>query len=468
METISSLITVPLKKLVLSSKNVRKSNRDEDIEGLAQSIQEHGLDQNLIVIPSDERGKYEVIAGGRRYLALRRLQAQRTIPATFDVPVKLIEPEDARAASLRENIERVAMNPADEILAFAEIVTDHADEADPIAYCARRIGRSRDVVAQRLRLAKLPARILDALRDGTIGLNAATAYASVADPEAQLQIFRGEEARAIGQKHRPDNVRDALKGRTLPASCPQARYVGIDAYVAAGGRTDRDLFMGADAGEQLLDPTLLNELAREKAEAELPACLAQDGFGSGAFTKNLIYPGGEMPKAPAGFTTAFIWADMPDDERKVAIGVYALSAATPESLMLMAVQKPVRPPAVGAARPIPIRPDPIDAAVAELKTRQAHQSAVAGEGRPGEALRAQALQRAAARIAAEHVIEEAVLGSAIDPEKIIFPIDASFLPPVTTAIGDDDTILVAVQIRVPRAELEAAIPEAEQQLEEAA
>ena len=68
--------TVPLNKLVVSPRNVRKTNGEEDIAGLAESIRSKGLLQNLVVSKSADGKLFDVDAGGRRLRALQLLAQQ--------------------------------------------------------------------------------------------------------------------------------------------------------------------------------------------------------------------------------------------------------------------------------------------------------------------------------------------------------------------------------------------------------
>jgi ParB family transcriptional regulator, chromosome partitioning protein len=316
---------VHLKQLRRSDLNVRTTDVEEDIQALAADIRAHGVLQNLGVVPNPlGKASYDVVAGGRRLAALHHLQDQGDIDGDYLVPVRIHAAEDGRTTSLAENLHRVAMNPADEYAAYAAIVADHAAEEDPLAYCARRFAVSRTHVEQRLRLADLAPEILDALRANRIGDAAAKAYASYADHDLQLTVFRAEEKRSYGTKHDPRAIRDAMTSKTYSADCVQAVYVGLDAYHAAGGRSERGLFMGQEEGDRLIDPSLLDRLAREKAKDELPAAVTRDGYASGLLAQGFnAYPA--WPTAPAGFGRD--WkrpADVPVADRGTLIGVYSV------------------------------------------------------------------------------------------------------------------------------------------------
>src|SRR5271167_3692302 len=93
---------IALDTLVASPSNVRKTGALTGIEELAASIAAHGLLQNLQVRPG-EKGKFEVVAGGRRFAALQRLAKGRVIAKTEDIACHVMNGEDASEISLAEN-----------------------------------------------------------------------------------------------------------------------------------------------------------------------------------------------------------------------------------------------------------------------------------------------------------------------------------------------------------------------------
>ena len=125
---MSNIIAIPLNKLTRSARNVRKSG-GESIADLATSSLVHGLIHHLTVVEQqahngENSGKYEVVAGGRRFAALQRLAKQKKVPKTFAVPCHVVDPATATETSLAENIIRVAMHPADQFFAFHDLVVE--------------------------------------------------------------------------------------------------------------------------------------------------------------------------------------------------------------------------------------------------------------------------------------------------------------------------------------------------------
>ncbi len=330
---------VPLNKLILSPRNVRKTNGDDDIESLADSIASKGLLQNLVVSESvDHPGKYEVDAGGRRLRALQLLSRQKRVAKNMPVPVQIIPRDDALEASLAENLQKVAMNPADEVEAFQAIVYEGSNPLSAInnvptriANCARRFGRTERYVEQRLRLAALAPDILDALREYRITIEAARAYASHPDHQVQLAVFRKEDARAASQpewSHRPVSIREQLAGKSYPLDHRLVRYIGLDAYVAAGGKTERDLFMGDEDRELLIDTALVRKLATEKAQREADEQAKEAGW-TGAAIVPVDGPSWGAPKVAKGFVAQSCRdvSELPLAQKIDAHAVYRLNHA---------------------------------------------------------------------------------------------------------------------------------------------
>jgi ParB family chromosome partitioning protein len=437
---------VPLSKLILSPRNVRRTNGDEDIESLADSIYSKGLLQNLVVSESLEHpGKFEVDAGGRRLRALQLLASTKRMAKNHPIPVHEIPRDDALEASLAENLQKVAMNPADEVEAFQTIVYGGENEghgsiddaASRIANCARRFGRTVRYVEQRLRLAALAPEILTALREYRITLEAARAYASHPDPVAQLYVFAKEDEKGEWG-HKPQNIRDALAGKSYTADHKLVRYIGLQAYVDAGGRTERDLFFGDTDRELLLDTALVKKLATEKALEEAQSIAQADGWLDAAMAP-VDGPTWGTPKAPKGFREGRLW-NVEDDEAKRAQSIRGYRINDDGTGVV-----PIPHTCL-----VPIEPEAADASASAPAT-----------GRDWAAEhRAKEIRMAAARLATEPSMKDTLLKG-----RVFWPEDrARWIEPFYET---DDSIFVALMVRVDPEELAARLAEAEQEFEAA-
>jgi ParB family chromosome partitioning protein len=252
--------SIPLKKLVPSPRNVRKSSDVLADLQLRADIGARGLLQNLVV-RKGKRGKFEVEAGGRRLAALQALAEEGTLSESHEVTCLVIEGEESevREASLAENFQRLAMNPADEAQAFAAIIEAGATTED----VARRFGLTVRFVEGRLRLASLAPCVFEALAEGTITLDMAKAYGAISDVERQAHVYA--ELQDAWYQITPDTIRRMVLDATVRGSDPRAVLVGRDAYLAAGGRIERELF-DDDASESWIDVALLEDLAHKAME----------------------------------------------------------------------------------------------------------------------------------------------------------------------------------------------------------
>ncbi|AOK67862.1 chromosome partitioning protein ParB [Burkholderia multivorans] len=255
-----NLILVPLGQLLPrhSKLNVRKTARRLSIPELAASISRVGLLQNLIVVLAADGEHYEVVAGDRRLTALKLLAKKKRIAADHDVPCLLVADASARTVSLAENILREAMHPADQFEAFAALVK----EGRPVEDIAADFGVSPLVVQRRLKLANVSPRLIADYRAGDVTLEQLTALTITDDHRVQEAAFYDAPH---WQRNAPA-LRERLIAREVSAAHPLARFVGLEAYTAAGGQIIRDLFAEDDNGIYLGDTTLLARLAQTKLD----------------------------------------------------------------------------------------------------------------------------------------------------------------------------------------------------------
>ena len=244
--------SIPLDQLEISTANVRKTDAGEAAHAeLKASIAAHGIIENLNVrqLGPDNQGKprFAVIAGGRRLAALTALANEGVLAEDHPVPCRIVtNGVDDAEISLAENIIRVPMHPADQVQAFSAL----ADEGASVAGIAARFGVSERTVEQRLRLGNAAPEIVDGYRAGEIDLETLKAFAVTTDRGRQMAVW----GRVSQQGYRPSSwqVRQALTQDRIPAGAAIATFVGVDAYEAAGGIVDRDLFADQYEGRHLV------------------------------------------------------------------------------------------------------------------------------------------------------------------------------------------------------------------------
>ena len=276
MEHTNESILVKVSDLVPSPYNVRRHSR-ASIEELAALIDSQGLlhsptvHEHLVGRGKSHRLAFAVSAGERRRRALRWLQERGKLPGDHEIACKLIAIERAREVSVAENSGREPMHPADEFEAFKALV----DEGKGIEDVAVAFGVSLLTVQRRLKLAAVSPKLLALYRedDGKINLDQLMALAISDDHAVQERVWF--------EAHEWDRSPAALKrklttGEVEAAGNVLVRFVGVEAYEAAGGIVRRDLF-DDEQGRFLSDPELLNRLASEKLEG-IAALVREEGW----------------------------------------------------------------------------------------------------------------------------------------------------------------------------------------------
>ncbi len=262
--TLSSSRDIPFNRLVLSQSNVRRVKSGLSIEELARDIERRGLLQSLSVRPvldgeGAETGTYEVPAGGRRFRALELLVKQKKLAKTAPVPCVVREAGSAILAeddSLAENVQRVALHPLDQFRAFRDMLEKGMSEEE----IAAAFFVAPTVVKQRLRLMTVSDKLLEIYEQDGMRLEQLMAFSISDDHARQEQVW---EIVAQSHNREPYVIRRMLTEKTVRASDVRARFVGLDAYLEAGGAIMRDLFE-ADDGGWLQDPAILDRLVMEK------------------------------------------------------------------------------------------------------------------------------------------------------------------------------------------------------------
>lgn len=169
----------PLEDIIPNPEQPRKLFAKETLDELAASIEEKGLIQPLIV-RSLGGGKYELIAGERRYRAAKQVGLE-----TAPVVVKETDGSETLELALIENIQREDLNPIEEALAYKELLSKHQFTQDELA---KQLGKDRSSIANSLRLLKLPDKIRDFLINNMISMGHARALLSIDNKELQIQI----------------------------------------------------------------------------------------------------------------------------------------------------------------------------------------------------------------------------------------------------------------------------------------
>ena len=273
--TLSPSRDIPLDRLVLSQSNVRRVKAGVSIDTLAADIARRGLLQSLSVRPllgadGQETGRYEIPAGGRRHRALELLVKQKKLAKDAPIPCVVRAADNdvlAEEDSLAENSFREQLHPLDEFRAMQAMV----DKDAGVEEIAAHFHTTPASVRQRLKLAGVSPKLHILYANDAMTLDQLMAFTVSDDHMRQEEVWDqlehsfNKSAAYIRQKLTENSVRAADK---------RASFIGLDAYVDAGGGIVRDLFE-ADGGGWLTDPALLDRLVDEKLKATSELILAE-------------------------------------------------------------------------------------------------------------------------------------------------------------------------------------------------
>lgn len=151
---------------------------DQKLEELARSIEEHGVIQPIIVRKKDDG--YELVAGERRWRAAKKAGISK-IPAI----VKEYSDSQMLEIALLENLQREDLNPIEEATAYKQLIEDLGITQEALS---KRIGKSRSVIANSIRLLNLPEEIQNLLAKGKITTGHARALLSLDNEKEQKQM----------------------------------------------------------------------------------------------------------------------------------------------------------------------------------------------------------------------------------------------------------------------------------------
>ncbi|ALX44523.1 ParB/RepB/Spo0J family partition protein (plasmid) [Burkholderia humptydooensis] len=254
---------IPLKRLVASPYNVRRVP-PTGIKELAFNIwHSGGLLQNLVVhamkVGSRKAQKFGVAAGERRRLALVYLLEHDYIADDYPVRCLVVPVKDAVLLSATENEMREPMHPADACDAYRILV----ESGRSIEDIAGLYGVHTKTVQRRLKLARVSPKLADLFRAGEIKLDQMQALAlSDSHDEQEAAWFEAEPYNRDAHTIRRRFVRDEQSF----VSNRVAKFVGVEAFEAAGGAVRRDLF-SATEDAWYRDHALMLRIATEQLEA---------------------------------------------------------------------------------------------------------------------------------------------------------------------------------------------------------
>lgn len=162
-------------------EQARKTFDEDTLKEMANSMKLYGVLQPLLVTKLPN-GRYQIVAGERRYRAAMKANLT-TVPAIIkDLPV-----EEIKAISLIENIQREDLNAIEAAEGIKELMTNHGLTQEAVA---DRIGKSRPYVTNLLRLLTLPEEVLEMVKSGKISSGHARALVTIDNKEFLINLAK--------------------------------------------------------------------------------------------------------------------------------------------------------------------------------------------------------------------------------------------------------------------------------------
>lgn len=183
----NNLWFIPVSKIFSNPNQPRKNFKPELLDELAESIKKHGVLQPLVLSEKAD-GNYEIIAGERRWRA-SKIAGLTTVPAL----VKEFKDQEKLEVSLIENVQRADLNPIEEAFAYQRLMEEFDLTQEEVA---ARVGKSRSLIANTVRLLTLPEKIKEALIEEKINTGQARALLSLPTDKERLEMLSS----MLGQK----------------------------------------------------------------------------------------------------------------------------------------------------------------------------------------------------------------------------------------------------------------------------
>ena len=198
---------------------------EEKIEELARTIHTHGIIQP-IVIRKIEEDSYEIIAGERRYRAMKKLGWEE-VPAI----VRNLDDKETASIALIENLQREELTAIEEAYAYEQLLELHALTQEALA---QRLGKGQSTIANKMRLLKLPEEIKQSILTKELSERHARALISLKDPELQMQVFQEVLNEGLNVKQLEDRVKEVLSPPEPKEKkkAPQRKSVSKDVRIA--------------------------------------------------------------------------------------------------------------------------------------------------------------------------------------------------------------------------------------------
>lgn len=243
-ETINpdEVMQLPLAEITPNRYQPRSIFNEEKIAELAQTIHTHGMIQPIVVRTiEDDKKRYEIIAGERRFRAVSSLQWE-TIPAI----IREMNDKETASVALIENLQREELTVIEEAQAYQRLLDLHGLTQEALA---QRLGKSQSTIANKLRLLKLPKTVHQAITDKRVTERHARALIRLKDEDQINKVLAEIIEKGLNVKQTEERIKLVLEPKQKPKR-PQFKGVSKDVRIAMN-TIRQSLTMVSDTGVNL-------------------------------------------------------------------------------------------------------------------------------------------------------------------------------------------------------------------------
>ncbi|KGR79878.1 nucleoid occlusion protein [Ureibacillus manganicus] len=224
-KSTEEVVKITIDQIIPNRFQPRTVFDEEKIEELARTIHTHGVIQPIVVRRFGEE-QYEIIAGERRYRAMKKLNWTE-VPAI----VRNLSDKETASIALIENLQREELTAIEEAMAYQQLIELHSLTQEALA---QRLGKGQSTVANKLRLLKLPQNVQEAILKREISERHARALISIKDEETQSELVELVKEYDWNVRQLEDYIQQLLtpKDEEVKKERPKRKAISKDIRIA--------------------------------------------------------------------------------------------------------------------------------------------------------------------------------------------------------------------------------------------
>lgn len=254
-ENTSGVQKIPLDKIIPNRYQPRKTFNEESLQGLAESLKQHGLTQPIVVVYDPGMDKYELVVGERRFRA-SQLAGFTEIDCIIH---SKLDDKQMCALALIENIQREDLNPIETALGYKSLMQKFMISQTELGeYC----GKSKAAVSNSLRLLNLEPEIQEAIKNGDISEGHGRALLMVSDEKKREVLFKKIISSKMSVRQAEEAAKNAMDEtvKQKPQKTPDTLAFESSLQEALGTKVELKYGSKPSRGKLILHYNSLEEL----------------------------------------------------------------------------------------------------------------------------------------------------------------------------------------------------------------